>query len=128
MVLTAGFDPLRDEALAYADALEAAGVPVRRLHYPDMIHGFTLLRGLLPKPTPRSRTARARSWPFSVHRPRLLQATFAISPPSTTRSMPVMKEAASESRKSAASATFSGCPGRLSGVRSSIAVIRAGFW
>lgn len=49
VVLTAGFDPLRDEALAYADGLEAAGVPVTRLHYPDMIHGFTLLRGLLPE-------------------------------------------------------------------------------
>lgn len=49
VVLTAGFDPLRDEALAYADRLEEAGVSVTRLHYPQMIHGFTLLRGLLPE-------------------------------------------------------------------------------
>ncbi len=49
VVLTAGFDPLRDEAMAYASRLEEAGVTVRRLHYPEMIHGFTLLRGLLPE-------------------------------------------------------------------------------
>lgn len=39
-VLTCGFDPLRDEGRAYADRLEAAGVPVNRIEYPDMIHGF----------------------------------------------------------------------------------------
>lgn len=39
-VLTCGFDPLRDEGRAYADRLEDAGIPVNRLEYPDMIHGF----------------------------------------------------------------------------------------
>jgi acetyl esterase len=39
-VLTAGFDPLRDEGREYADQLEEAGVPVTRFEYDDMIHGF----------------------------------------------------------------------------------------
>lgn len=47
LVLTAGFDPLCDEGKAYGKALEDAGVKVEYLHYPEMIHGFTLLRGLL---------------------------------------------------------------------------------
>lgn len=39
-VLTAEFDPLRDEGLNYAKALEKAGVEVATLHVPDTIHGF----------------------------------------------------------------------------------------
>jgi acetyl esterase len=39
-VLTAGFDPLRDEGRAYADSLAAAGIPVERREYPDQVHGF----------------------------------------------------------------------------------------
>ena len=48
-VVTAGFDPLRDEGKAYADKLDAAGVPVTYVNYPGMIHGFFSLRGLIPK-------------------------------------------------------------------------------
>jgi acetyl esterase len=40
LVVAAGQDPLRDDALRYADALEEAGVAVRRVVYPDAIHGF----------------------------------------------------------------------------------------
>lgn len=39
-IVTAGFDPLRDEGEAFAARLEAAGVAVARHRYPRMIHGF----------------------------------------------------------------------------------------
>jgi acetyl esterase len=39
-VLTCGFDPLRDEGQAYADRLDAAGVPTTHRSYDDVIHGF----------------------------------------------------------------------------------------
>jgi len=39
-VSTAGFDPLRDEGKAYADALRAAGVRVQYKCYTSLFHGF----------------------------------------------------------------------------------------
>ncbi|HEX6155364.1 MAG TPA: alpha/beta hydrolase [Burkholderiales bacterium] len=46
-VLTAGFDPLCDEGRQYAELLARAGVEVEYRNYPDMIHGFILMGGVL---------------------------------------------------------------------------------
>lgn len=39
-VVTAGFDILKDEGIAYARALQEAGVAATHVDYPDVIHGF----------------------------------------------------------------------------------------
>lgn len=49
MVITAGFDPLRDEGEAYAKRLEDAGVAVRLLPYDGQIHGFISMCGVIPQ-------------------------------------------------------------------------------
>lgn len=40
LVVTAGFDPLRDEGRQYADALRAAGTPVDHREFGSVIHAF----------------------------------------------------------------------------------------
>jgi acetyl esterase len=48
IVLTAGFDPLRDEGRAYADAMRAAGNDVEYLCLEQSIHGFFSMGGVMP--------------------------------------------------------------------------------
>ncbi len=47
-VVTAGFDPLREEGRLYAEKLKAAGVAVAHVDYPTMVHGFFSMQGLIP--------------------------------------------------------------------------------
>jgi len=44
-VVTAGFDPLRDEGRLFADRLRDAGVPVRYDDHPGLVHGFVSMTG-----------------------------------------------------------------------------------
>ncbi|GEP59787.1 alpha/beta hydrolase [Reyranella soli] len=46
-VLTAGYDPLRDEGRAYADRLIDAGIKTTYVNYPGTIHGFFSLTRFL---------------------------------------------------------------------------------
>jgi acetyl esterase len=48
VVMTASLDPLRDQGIAYVNALEAAGVHVRHVEADGNIHGFINLRKIIP--------------------------------------------------------------------------------
>jgi acetyl esterase len=47
LVITAGFDPLRDEGRQYADALSGAGTPTQYVCFERQIHGFITMGRLI---------------------------------------------------------------------------------
>ena len=49
LIVTAGFDPLRDEGQAYGERLRAAGVDVVQREYPGQIHAFVSLTRAIPQ-------------------------------------------------------------------------------
>jgi acetyl esterase len=49
IVVTAEYDPLRDDGFAYAEALRAAGVPVTHHHYDDVVHAFFAFVNMLTR-------------------------------------------------------------------------------
>lgn len=48
LIVTAGFDPLRDQGTAYADKLRAAGRRVTLVEEPRLVHGFADFAGVVP--------------------------------------------------------------------------------
>jgi acetyl esterase len=58
-VMVAGFDPLHDEGVAYAEKLRAAGVPVAVADYPHLVHVFIYLQAVLPQAGEAVRAASA---------------------------------------------------------------------
>lgn len=59
-VLTAEFDPLRDEGAAYAARLAEAGVPVELVEHPGLVHGFLGFVELSPDARTATEAAAAR--------------------------------------------------------------------
>jgi acetyl esterase len=47
-IVTAGYDPLRDEGAAYARRLKDAGIAATHVDYPSMIHGFISMPAVVP--------------------------------------------------------------------------------
>jgi acetyl esterase len=48
-LLTAQYDPLRDEGRAYAERLQAAGVQTTHMEYPGVFHGFFGMTSQIPR-------------------------------------------------------------------------------
>lgn len=49
LVMTAGYDPLRDEGLLFAERLLRHDVEVQHYHFDSLVHGFINFSKLIPK-------------------------------------------------------------------------------
>ncbi|SDN99417.1 alpha/beta hydrolase [Halobacillus aidingensis] len=47
LMVTAEYDPLREEAFAYTERLQASGVSVNHLHFEDLVHSFINMAGVV---------------------------------------------------------------------------------
>ena len=77
ILVTKGFDPLRDVGHAYAQKLAAAGNDLTYIHNPDLTHGFPQFTGTQPPATKRR-----SSWP-TTSRPRSADPTVTWHRPAT---------------------------------------------
>lgn len=55
LLIAAGQDPLRDDAIRYGEALRSAGVPAEVIVYPEAIHGFVSMPRIAPEAEPALR-------------------------------------------------------------------------
>ncbi|MGI8726502.1 MAG: alpha/beta hydrolase [Solirubrobacterales bacterium] len=69
VVVTAAFDPIRDEGEAYVSALAEAGVVVAHRRFPGLIHGFINMTNVNPT-----------SWDATVAIAGMLRAGFTVQP------------------------------------------------
>jgi acetyl esterase len=81
VVLYAGFDPLRDEAVVYSARLADAGVPVEQIFFPGMMHGFITMGKIIPAANVAIRRIAAAIDALLEYRPRA-----ALAPASGIRS------------------------------------------